>query len=131
MDRAAISQSAATLQSLANVVLSNDGGLLLEVRVTAGVIGMIVGIDDKAHRLVSDAFQRRLDFVGQGSVLVVDDYDAVVADRSSDVSAGTLDHIDVAGNLCDLHRDFTEVLVLSGGQDGGKKAGGKKDVSPA
>ena len=62
------------------------GRLLLEVSVPAGMVAVIVGVDDEAYRLVGDALQRGLDLFRQRGVLVVDDDDAVLADRGADVA---------------------------------------------
>ena len=97
------------------------GRLLLEVRVPAGVVAVIVRVDDEAHRLVGDALQRGLNLVRQRRVLVVDDHDAVLADGRADVAARALQHVDVAGDLGDLDLHFAEVLVLSRGQAESKK----------
>src|SRR5580700_2417167 len=126
MDRAPIASASAALQAFANVVLGNDGRLLLEVGVPTGVVGVIVGVDDETHRLVGDAFQRVLNLVGQRGVLVIDDDDAVVADRRANVSARALQHVNIASHSRDLHLHFAEVLFLSGSQGTGEQTGGKK-----
>ena len=83
----AVARRAAALQALAHVVLRDDRRLLLEICIPAGVIAVIVRVDDEPHRLVGDALQRGLNLVGQRGVLIVDDHDAVVADRRADVSS--------------------------------------------
>jgi hypothetical protein len=59
--------------------------------------------------------------------LIVNDYDAVVANRRADIPSSTLQDVDVTGHLCDLHLDFAEVLVLSGVRTESKNASGKKN----
>ncbi len=86
-----------------------------------------MSVDDEAHGLVGDAFQRYLNLFGQGGVLVVDDHDAIIANGCTNVSASTFQHIDVAGHSRDLHLYFADVLVLSGDQAAGKHSGDKKN----
>ena len=64
MDGAAVAAAAAALQALADVILRDDGRLLLEVCISAGVVGVIVRVDDETHGLVGDAFQCGLNLVG-------------------------------------------------------------------
>jgi len=47
------------------------------------------------------------------SVLIVDDDDTVVANRRADVASGTLQHVNIAGNIGDLDFNFAEVTLLS------------------
>src|SRR5580692_6203973 len=68
----------------ANVVLCNDGRLLLRICVAAGVIAVEVRIDDETDGLISDTFQCSLNLLGQPGVLIVDE--DVVADGRSNVS---------------------------------------------
>ena len=119
--RASVARGTAALQSLAHVVVGDNRRLLLEVRVPAGVIFVVVGVDDEPHRLIRDAFQRGLNLVSQRGVLVVDDHDAVIAYRSANVAASTLQHINVAGHFRDLHLYFAEVVVLSRGPAAGEQ----------
>ena len=110
---------AAGLQALAHVVLRDDGRARSgEGQVSAGVVAVVVGVDDEAHRLVgrANALERGGDLVGQRSVLVIDDDDAIFADRGGDVAARAFQHVDVAGNLGDLDLDLAEVLVLRRGK---------------
>ena len=88
-----------------------------EVRVSTSVIAVIVRVDDEADGLVGDAeiFQRGGDFFGERREFVVDDDDAVFADRRGDVAAGAFEHIDVAGHFRDFDLDFGEIFVLSAG----------------
>ena len=99
-------------KALAHVVLRDDRRFLLEECVAAGVVAVIVGVDDEADRLVGNALERSLDLLGQGSVFVVDHDDAVVTHRRADVSARSLQHVDAAGNVGDLDLDLAEILAL-------------------
>src|SRR5271165_2549972 len=111
----AVAGFSASFQALANVVLSDDrsafGG---ERHIPASVIAVIMGIDDEADGLVgdADALQSGGNLVSQRSVLVIHDNDAIIADGRRDVSAGALQHVNVAGDFCDLDLYFVEVLVL-------------------
>jgi len=67
----------------------------------------------KAYWLVPKYSQGRLDFLRQGSILVIHDDDAVFSDGSANVAACAFQHIDVAGHFRDLHLDFAEILVLA------------------
>jgi len=76
------------------------------------MVFVVMRVDDEAHRLVGNAFERLLDSFGQRRVLIVDHHDAVIADRSPDVAARPLEHVDVAGNFRDFDLNFAEVPVL-------------------
>src|SRR5271166_740825 len=109
----AVACLAATFKALAHVVLSNDGRSFGGKRhVPASVIAVIMGIDDEADGLVggADALQSGGNLVSQRSVLVIHDDDAIIADGRRDVSAGALQHVNVAGDFCDLDLYFVEVL---------------------
>ena len=71
---------AAGSQPLAHVFLRDDGSQLGEIRISAGVVAVVVRVDDETHRLVGDAFERRLDLGRQRGELIVDHNDAIVAD---------------------------------------------------
>jgi hypothetical protein len=112
-NRSAVSADAAFFQALANVILGNNRSVFLEDGVTAGVIAVIVGVDNEAHRLVGDAFERRLNLIGQGSVLIIHDDDSILPDRGADIAGiVSFQHVDAAGDLGHFHLDFAEVLIL-------------------
>src|SRR5690349_1537956 len=69
----------AFFQPLADVVLGDDGSVLLKQRVPSGVIAVIMRVDDKPDRLVGDALQGGTNFVGQGGIFVIDNDNAVLA----------------------------------------------------
>jgi hypothetical protein len=94
--------------------LRNDRRLLLEVRVSSGVVAVIVRVDDESHRLVGYPLERCLNLVGQRRVLIVDNHDPVVAHRRANVPARALQHVDVPGHFGDLDLNLAEVLFLSG-----------------
>ncbi len=58
-------------------------------------------------------FEGGLNPVGEGSVLVVDDDDAVFANRGANIASGTFQQVDAAGNLRDFDLNLAEVLVLA------------------
>jgi hypothetical protein len=61
------------------------------------VIAVIVRVDHKTYLLVGNAqiFQRSLNLLGEGRVLIVDDHDAVFPNGSRNVSSRALKHVDV------------------------------------
>ena len=67
MHRTAIAGGASALQPLADIVVRDDGCLLLEVRIPAGVVLVKVGIDDEPHRLVRNALERSLNSLARGA----------------------------------------------------------------
>jgi len=112
---AAIACYAACGQTLANIILRDHSRTGIgEGGVPAGVIAVIVSIDDEANRLVCDAkiFEPSLDFFGKRSKLVVNDDDSVSADRGRDISSLAFQHVDVSGNFSDLDLDFGPVGSL-------------------
>ena len=112
MHRAAITRSAAVFEAFADVFVGDDRGLLLEEGVSAAVIAMIVRVDDESDRLAGNPLKCCLNLLGEGSRLVIDENNAIVAHRCCDISAGSLQHVDVASDFADLDLDFAEVLVL-------------------
>src|SRR5271166_6305697 len=115
MYRIPVPRSSSTLEPFANVILRNNRRLLLEVCVPTGVVAVIVRIDDEAYGPVSDAFQRGLNSVGQRGVLVVDDHDAVIANRCTDIpGAISLQHVHISANLRDPYLHLAEIFVLGG-----------------
>jgi hypothetical protein len=87
------------------------------------MIEVVVRIDDEAQRLVGEALERGADLVGERRELVVDDHDAVLADRCSDVAARTFQHVHAARDLRDLDLDLAEILLLGacGARDSGQR----------
>ena len=94
------------LQALADIILRNDWSILLKDRVSVGVVVVVMGVANEANGFVSDAFQGCLNFVRQRGVLVIDDDNAVLSYRSSNVSTCALQHVDRAGYMRDFHFDF-------------------------
>ena len=86
-----------------------------------------VRIDNEAHRLVRNAFERCSNLIRQRSKLIVNDHDAVVSYGSADVAPGPLQHVYVARNLCDLHLYLAEVLILSSGHKGKQNQRDRED----
>ena len=67
--------------------------------VPAGVISMPVGIENEAQLLITDSFECGPDLIGERRILIVDNQNAVVADRNTDIAARSLEHVNVAGNF--------------------------------
>src|SRR5207237_4922475 len=106
-----------------HVVMRDDGRILLEERIPARVILVIVRVDDEPHGFVRDPLQGCSNLLCQGSVLIVYYDDPVLADGSANVAAGALQHINVAGDPCELNLNFAEVLILGGRQTAGQQNG--------
>src|SRR5262249_6262067 len=113
-------------QPFADVRVRDDGRINAEDGVAAGVVAVPVRIDDEFEFALAQLFQGGFDLVGQRRELIINDQDAVRADRYSDVSAGTFQHIDVAGDHRGLYLDFGKILPLSEGK-AGKQAQGKQN----
>ena len=118
---AAISGHAAGFQALAHIVLCDHRGTrVAEWRIPAGVVAVVVSVNDEAHRLVRNfqILQRGLDFFRQRSELIVHNEDAVLAHGRGDISALAFQHVDVAGNLgrFDLNRGPVWRLLLRHGR---------------
>ena len=118
LQRAQVSPGSAVLHALAHIVLRDDGRIFLEESIPAGVVAVVVRVDDEPDRLVGHAFQGRADLVGQRCVLIVNNHDPVFADRRADVArVRTLQHVDAVRDLYDL--DFNlAVVFLRPGHDG-------------
>src|ERR1700688_1941134 len=121
MDGAAVADGSRALQTLSNVVLRDHGSLFLEIGVTATVIAVIVRVDDESHRFVCDALQRGLNLIGQGSVLVVDDHNTIIAHGPSNVPAAIpFKHVHFSRHSGYRYLNFAEILVLTGGEGAGE-----------
>src|SRR3954471_16536547 len=118
-DSPLVARRAALFEPFAHIVMRKNRRVMLEVRIPACVIFVIMRIDDEAHWLVSDRLQRGTNLFRQWSVLIINDDDAILANRRADIPARSLQQINVAGNLADLDLNFAEILVLSDEQGGG------------
>ncbi len=98
-------------QARADVLVGDDRAVVAEDLVPAGVIAVVVRVEDELDRLGGDAVQRLADLRRERRELVVDDDDAVVADRDADVAAGAGEHVHGAGDLRHLDLDLAEVLL--------------------
>src|SRR5437588_2606352 len=122
LHRSAIARRTALLEPLADIIVRNDGSLFLEVCIPAGVISVIMGIDDESNRLVSDPFQCSLDFLGEWRVLIVHNDNAVLAYRGADVPrVRALQHVDAASDLGDFDLNLGEILLLGPDRDTAKQ----------
>lgn len=113
MHRPAVARLTALFQPLANIIVSDDGRLLLEEFVPARVVSVVMRVDDEAHRLVGNALERRLNFVSERSVLIVNDHDAVIANGGANVASGAHQHVNIARDFRNFDLHFAEVLLLS------------------
>src|ERR1700733_13790662 len=86
MHRAAIARTAAGFEALADVFVGDDWGLLLEEGVSADVIAMIVRVDDEPDRLAANPLKCRLTLLGEGSSLVIDENNPILAHRCCNIS---------------------------------------------
>jgi hypothetical protein len=73
-------------------------------------------VDDEAHRLVGNAFESLLNSFCERSVLIVNDHNAIIANRSANVAPGPGEHVNVAGDCRDFDLHLAEVLILSQAQ---------------
>src|SRR5437879_4141053 len=80
LDCTEISRRAAFLQPFADVVMASYRGLFLEKRIPAGVIKVVVSVNDEPEWFVGDALQSGLNFFCQGSELVVNNDNPILAD---------------------------------------------------
>ena len=92
--------------------MRDNRSLFLEKRIPAGVIKVVVSVHDEQEWFVGDALQSGLNFFCQGSELVVNNDNPILADGSSDVAARALQHVNVARDFRNFHLDFAEVLIL-------------------
>ena len=91
----------------ARVLVRDDLRVLHEVGVTAGVVEMMVGVEDVANRLVGDAADLGGDEVVAVQILVVDDDDPCIGDPHRHVSARHVsiearNHIEAVLDLANL-----------------------------
>jgi hypothetical protein len=73
-----------------------------------------VRVDHESHLLVRNfqVFQCRLNLLGQRRILVVHDYDSVLAHGSGNVTAFALQHVNIPGNPGYLDFHPGKILVL-------------------
>jgi len=82
-------------QAVADMVLSQDQSpRLCEIRVSATMVAMPVGIDQETHRARTERGNRSLDLGRQRGELVVDQDGTVGAVRDADIAAGAEQHRD-------------------------------------
>jgi hypothetical protein len=117
----------------ADVVLRDDGrALLVEQRVTAGVIAVIVGIDHVFDGQRRDFRDRRLDLVVERRELRVHHDDAVRADGDGDVPAEAFQHVGVVAEVGGLNLDLGEIRLLRLDRAGAEHCGARQcgDADP-
>src|SRR5262249_43792417 len=105
----------AGFKALSHVVLGDYRRTgIRERHVSAGMIAVIVRVDDEPHRFVGDLqlFQSSLNLVRERGELIVDDDDSVFANRSGYVATGAFQHVNVAGDFRGFDLHLREVLSL-------------------
>jgi membrane associated rhomboid family serine protease len=108
-----------------HVLVRHDRGLARERGVAAGVVAVPMRVEHEAHGLVGNVFEGRPNLRRQRRELIVDDHDAVLADRHADVSALALEHVNVARDLLGLDHDRGEGVVGRRGR--ARRRGGAGD----
>jgi len=108
------------LQAFADVFVGNDRGLLAELGVAPGMVTVKMRVDDEPEGLFGDFLQSRFNLRSQRSKLVVNDHDAILADRNTNIPAGAFEHVDIAGDFGGFDLDVAEVL-LGGSRELGAK----------
>src|SRR5215470_11001561 len=111
-----------------DVVLCDDGGaVLLEVRISAGVVAVEMGVDDVFDRQRRDRLDGGFDLVGQRRKLRIHHDDAVCADRNRDIAALALEHIGVVAKVGGLDLDLVPIdRLLSHCSAGAQHSSGRK-----
>jgi len=93
--------------------MRNDrDAFLAEGRVAAGVIAVIMRVDQVLDRLIADFRNRRFQLVVHRRELRIHHDDAVRADGDRDVAACALEHVGVLAEIGRLHFDLGKVLLL-------------------
>jgi hypothetical protein len=85
---------------------------LAEGLVTAGVIAVIMRIDEIFHRLIGDGGNRRLQLVVHGRELGIDHDDPIAAHGHRDIAARAFEHIGVVAEVRRFHLNLREILLL-------------------
>jgi hypothetical protein len=107
------------------------GAVLVEERISAGVIAVIMGVDEIFDRQRRDLLDGGLDLVVERRELAVHHDGAIGADSDGDVSALTLEHVGLVSQLRSLDLHLGEVDVLLSKQSfGGCAAGPPGHASP-
>jgi hypothetical protein len=115
-ERSHVPRCDAFFQTLAHIVLSDNGCVLLEDGISTGVVLVVMSIDDEPDWLVGDALQSCFYFVGQRRVLVVDYYNAILANRRADIAPFPFEHVNRSSYMGHLHLHLAEILILCGQQ---------------
>jgi hypothetical protein len=80
--------------------------------VPAGVIAVIMGVEDELQSAGIDLLDRGFNFRRKRRELVIDNENSVGPDRYADVAARSGEHINVPGNMRRFDLNFREVLLL-------------------
>src|SRR5438128_2404944 len=86
LDRPEITERAAILQAFTHIFVSDDRSIFLKDRISTSVIKMVVCVDDKAHWLISYAFECGFDLISQRRELIIDDDNPIFTCRNTDIS---------------------------------------------
>src|SRR5215210_4683216 len=100
--------------------MSADRSFLAELRIAARVIAVPVSVKDEFELSFAEGFQCCANLIGERCELIVNDKNAVSADRDSDITARALQHIDGAGDLDDFDLDLREIPLRT------RPAGGER-----
>src|SRR4051794_37615513 len=74
-------------QAFAHVLMSDDGAArLCELLISAGMVKVIVRVQDEEHRLIGDPSERGLDLGSQRRELIVNNDNAIVTHGNADIS---------------------------------------------
>src|SRR5215471_5079708 len=104
---------ATAFQSLAHIVLGNHRGTRVAERlVPAGVITVIVSVDDKPHGFVGNALESGLNLFRKRRELIINDNDAVFTYRGRYVAARALEHVDVSRYFSYFDLNLREIILL-------------------
>ncbi len=81
-------------QTLANIVVREDqAAAAAQILVAAGVVSVIVGVNEEFGLLTTDRFDCSEDLVSQGRILIVDEKGAVRANQQADITTLAGKHI--------------------------------------
>ena len=97
----------------------------MEQRISAGVIAVIMGVDEIFDGQRRDLLDGGLDLVVERRELAVHHDDAVGADRDGDVAALALEHVGLVAQVGGLDLDLGEVDVLLSKCGSGSKQHGR------
>src|SRR5579872_568733 len=104
----------AFLQTLADVIVSDDGRIGAELGIATSMVSMEMSVNDKLERFVGDSFEGRFDFGSERRELVIDNHDAVFTHGNADIASRAFQHINVTSHFSDLDFHRAEILLSHG-----------------